>query len=99
MKIFKAIKGVQAQTQANWWLAFETNLQVMPVINKVDLPTAQPEVIKQQLKDTFDYPKEDITLVSHFIGETIIDMLVTYIVPDLGQNGPWHQKSLAGHCK
>lgn len=35
----------------------------MPVINKVDLPTAQPEVIKQQLKDTFDYPKEDITLV------------------------------------
>jgi translation elongation factor EF-4 len=55
---------VQAQTQANWWLAFETNLQVMPVINKVDLPTAQPEVIKQQLKDTFDYPKDDITLVS-----------------------------------
>lgn len=55
---------MQAQTQANWWLAFETNLQVMPVINKVDLPTAQPEVIKQQLKDTFDYPKDDITLVS-----------------------------------
>jgi translation elongation factor EF-4 len=55
---------VQAQTQANWWLAFETNLQVMPVINKVDLPTAQPEVIKQQLKDTFDYPIDDITLAS-----------------------------------
>lgn len=36
----------------------------MPVINKVDLPTAQPQVIKQQLKDTFDYPIDDITLVS-----------------------------------
>jgi elongation factor 4 len=85
--VVDAIKGVQAQTQANWWLAFETNLQVMPVINKVDLPTAQPEVIKQQLKDTFDYPIDDITLISAKTGlgiKNLLPAIVNKIPPPKG---------------
>jgi translation elongation factor EF-G len=63
----KASKGVQAQTQANWWLAFEANLHIIPALNKIDLITAQPKVVKQQLKQLFDHNEDEILMVSLFI--------------------------------
>ena len=46
-----ASQGVEAQTLANTWLALEANLEIIPVLNKVDLPASEPERIKTQIKD------------------------------------------------
>ncbi len=53
-------QGVQAQTVANFFLAFELDLAVIPVLNKIDLPGAQPEAVKQQLKALFDIEPETV---------------------------------------
>ena len=47
-------QGVQAQTMANFYLAFDQDLTIIPVLNKIDLPTAQPEQVMQQLTNLFD---------------------------------------------
>ena len=49
-----ASQGVQAQTVANFYLAFSQGLSLLPVINKVDLPSAEPERALEQIKDTFE---------------------------------------------
>lgn len=48
--VVDAAQGVQAQTLANVYLAIENDLEILPVLNKVDLPSAQPEVVKKKLK-------------------------------------------------
>lgn len=48
--VVDAAQGVQAQTLANVYLALENDLEILPVLNKVDLPSAQPEVVKKKLK-------------------------------------------------
>ena len=45
-----ASQGVEAQTLANSWLAIEADLEIIPVLNKIDLPSAEPERIKKQIK-------------------------------------------------
>ncbi|KAK1563712.1 hypothetical protein Q3G72_031618 [Acer saccharum] len=52
--VVDAAQGVQAQTVANFYLAFESNLTIIPVINKIDQPTADPDRVKAQLKSMFD---------------------------------------------
>lgn len=59
-----AAQGVQAQTMANFYLAFEQDLTIIPVINKVDLPTADPERIKKQFETLFDFKPEEIIAAS-----------------------------------
>ena len=54
-----AAQGVEAQTVANAHLAVSKNLEIIPVINKVDLPSAQPEVCKRQIEDILAIPAED----------------------------------------
>lgn len=49
-----AVQGVQAQTVANFYLAFESGLTIVPVMNKIDLPTARPDEIASQLQLAFD---------------------------------------------
>lgn len=56
-------QGVQAQTVANFYLAFEADLTIIPVLNKIDLKGAQPEVVCQQINSLFDLPKEDVLQV------------------------------------
>lgn len=55
-----AAQGVQAQTMANFFLAFEEDLTVIPVLNKIDLPTADPERVTKQIVSLFDFRSEDI---------------------------------------
>lgn len=55
--------GVQAQTVANFYLAFGKDLIIIPVINKIDLKNADPERVCAQLKSLFDIEKEDIIKV------------------------------------
>ena len=49
--VVDAAQGVQAQTLANVYLAIENDLEILPVLNKVDLPSAQPEVVKKEIED------------------------------------------------
>jgi GTP-binding protein LepA len=59
-----ATQGVQAQTMANFYLAFDQNLAIVPVINKIDLPGADIERIEKELKQLFDFDSKDIVLAS-----------------------------------
>ena len=70
-----AAQGVQAQTMANFYLAFEQDLTIVPVINKVDLPTADVERVIKQMNTLFDFAQEEIILASAKSGIGIQDIL------------------------
>lgn len=59
-----AAQGVQAQTMANFFLAFEEDLTIIPVLNKIDLPAADPERITKQVTSLFDFKPEDVIAAS-----------------------------------
>lgn len=71
--------GVQAQTIANYHLAATKNLKVVPVLNKIDLPNADPEKVAQDLFTLFGIPKEDVLQVSAKLGTGIESVLVNII--------------------
>ena len=58
-----ANQGVQAQTYANFFLAFGNDLVVIPVLNKIDLKNAKPEIVEEQLHRLFDIDKKDVLRV------------------------------------
>ncbi|MGZ6254608.1 MAG: translation elongation factor 4 [Candidatus Chromulinivorax sp.] len=70
-----ASQGVEAQTMANFYLAFEQNLKVLPVVNKIDLPTANIEKVTQELHQLFDFDENDAILTSAKSGIGITDVL------------------------
>src|SRR5579871_2365897 len=70
-----AAQGVQAQTMANFYLAFEQDLTIIPVMNKIDLPTADPERVTNELHNLFDFMPEDIVKASAKVGIGIDDIL------------------------
>jgi len=72
--VVDACQGIQAQTMANFYLALDSGLEVIPVINKIDLPTANVEMVKKQLKDTFGFHPDDCVLVSAKTGIGIPDI-------------------------
>lgn len=74
-----AVKGVQAQTVANFYLALQHNLKIVPVVNKIDLPTAQPEESKKMLELNFDIPRSSILSVSAASGIGIDDIFLNIV--------------------
>lgn len=70
-----ANQGVQAQTLANFFLAFEAQLAIVPILNKIDLPGAQPDVVANQMKNVFDMNPKDILRVSAKTGFGVEDVL------------------------
>lgn len=62
--VVDAAQGIEAQTLANLYLALENNLTIIPVINKIDLPNADPEKVKQELVDTLGFDENEIILTS-----------------------------------
>jgi len=74
-----AAQGIQAQTVANVYLAIEQGIELIPVLNKVDLPTARVEEITKELDDAFGFKKEEIILVSAKTGVGV-DILLREIV-------------------
>ena len=62
--VVDAAQGIEAQTLANLYLALENNLTIIPVINKIDLPNADPEKVKQELIDTLGFDENEIILTS-----------------------------------
>ena len=73
--IVDASQGIEAQTLANVYLALEHDLEILPVINKIDLPSAQPEVVKQEIEDEIGLDTEGCPLVSAKQGIGIEDVL------------------------
>ncbi|MFC1854700.1 translation elongation factor 4 [Candidatus Dependentiae bacterium] len=70
-----AAQGVQAQTMANFFLAFEQDLAIIPVLNKVDLPNANPERVKEEISQCFDLEKKNILSCSAKTGKGVDDVL------------------------
>jgi GTP-binding protein LepA len=85
--VVDASQGVEAQTLANAFLALENNLEIIPVINKIDLPSAEPEVVKQQIEHAIGFPPTDAILVSAKLGtgvEDVLEAIVKKIPPPKG---------------
>ncbi|MBM18348.1 MAG: elongation factor 4 [Epsilonproteobacteria bacterium] len=77
-----AAQGVQAQTMANFYLAFEQDLKILPVLNKIDLPNANPERVIKELDTLFDFTDNDVLTCSAKTGigiDTILQNIVTGI--------------------
>lgn len=62
--VVDAAQGIEAQTLANLYLALDNDLKIIPVINKIDLPNADPDKVKQELIDTFGFSEDEIILTS-----------------------------------
>ena len=73
--VVDAAQGVEAQTLANLFLAVESDLEIIPVINKIDLPSAQLDVVSQQLTDLIGCDPEEIIKVSAKTGEGVKELL------------------------
>ncbi|HHX50348.1 MAG TPA: elongation factor 4 [Clostridia bacterium] len=85
--IVDAAQGIEAQTLANVYLALEHDLEIIPVINKIDLPNAEPERIKQELEEIIGLDGEGVILASAKTGEgvrEILDSIVNRIPPPGG---------------
>ncbi len=77
--VVDATQGVEAQTIANMYLALDNNLVIIPVINKIDLPSADIKKTKQELIDTFGFKDEEIILTSAKTGEGIKELVEALI--------------------
>src|SRR3954449_1107813 len=73
--VVDASQGVEAQTLANTYLALHHNLEIIPVINKIDLPSAEPERIKEQIEQIIGLPADDAVLTSAKNGIGVKDVL------------------------
>ena len=90
--VVDASQGVEAQTLANVYLAIDNNLEILPVINKVDLPNARPDEVKKQIEDIIGIPAEDAPCISAKTGlnvDEVLERIVTDIPAPTGdENAP-----------
>ena len=73
--VVDATQGIEAQTLANVYLALDNDLAIIPVINKIDLPSAQPELVKQEIEDELGLPAETAPCISAKNGTNIREVL------------------------
>lgn len=73
--VVDATQGIEAQTLANLYLALDANLKIIPVINKIDLPNADPERVKDELVNTIGFERDEIILCSGKTGEGVVELL------------------------
>ena len=90
--VVDAAQGVEAQTLANVYLAIENNLEILPIINKIDLPAAEPEKVKREIEDIIGLPADDAVLASAKNGigiENILEAIVQRIpAPNYDESAP-----------
>ena len=85
--IVDASQGVEAQTLANVYQAIEVDHEIVPVLNKIDLPAAEPERVKQQVEDVIGLDTKNALEISAKTGigiETVLEAIVTQLPPPLG---------------
>ena len=81
--VVDASQGIEAQTLANTYLAVDAGLEIVPVVNKIDLPSADPERVKTEIEDIIGIPADEAPLVSAKTGKNVKDVLesIVKIVP------------------
>lgn len=85
--VVDATQGVEAQTLANVYLAMDNNLEILPLINKIDLPSADPEHAKKEIEDVIGIPAYEAVLASAKTGvgvKDILEQIVNYVAPPTG---------------
>ncbi|MCQ2440650.1 MAG: translation elongation factor 4 [Clostridia bacterium] len=91
--VVDASQGIEAQTLANTYLAVDHGLEILPVINKIDLPSAEPERIKGEIEDIIGIPADEAPLISAKTGlnvEQVLEQIVKYIPAPKGErNAPF----------
>lgn len=85
--IVDASQGIEAQTLANTYLAIEQDLEVVPVINKIDLPSARPDEAKEEIESVIGIPADDAPCISAKMGiniEAVLEQIVKCVTPPKG---------------
>lgn len=85
--VVDAAQGIEAQTLANTYLAMEHDLEIVPVINKIDLPSARPDEVKKEIEDVIGIDGENAPLISAKNGiniEEVLEKIVELIPPPAG---------------
>jgi GTP-binding protein LepA len=88
--VVDASQGVEAQTLANVYQAIDNNHEVVPVLNKVDLPAAEPDKVKQQIEDVIGLDASNAILISAKTGqniEEVLEAIITRLPPPKGDRG------------
>jgi GTP-binding protein LepA len=88
--VVDASQGVEAQTVANVYMAIAGNLEIVPVLNKVDLPTAEPELVRQEIEEIIGLPADDALMVSGKTGlgvPELLESLIKKVPPPKGDPG------------
>ena len=90
--VVDSTQGVEAQTLANVYLALDNNLEILPVINKIDLPSARPDEVKEEIENIIGIPAKDAPCISAKTGlnvEEVLERIVTDIpAPSGDENSP-----------
>lgn len=90
--VVDASQGIEAQTLANLYLALESDLVILPIINKIDLPSAQPDLVAKEISNLLGIPQEEILQISAKSGlnvENVLETIVRQIPPPKsGMEGP-----------
>ena len=108
--VVDASQGVEAQTLANVYQALDNDLEIVPVLNKVDLPAAEPDKVKQQIEDVIGLDASDAILISAKTGlnvRAVLEAIVTRLPPPKGDAAAplkallvdsWYDAYLASSC-
>jgi len=86
--VVDATQGVEAQTLANVYLAIDNDLSIIPIINKIDLPSARPDLVKQEIKDRIGLMVDDAIMISAKTGlnvEAVLESIVKNVPPPNGE--------------
>ena len=90
--VVDATQGVEAQTLANVYMALEHNLEIIPVINKIDLPSARPDEVRQEIEEVIGLDASQAPLISAKVGlgiDEVLESIVTMMPPPTGdENAP-----------
>ena len=87
--VVDAAQGIEAQTLANVYLALDNNLEILPVINKIDLPSAEPERVRQEIEEVIGLDASDAVLASAKAGigiKDILEQIVKKVPPPTGDS-------------
>ena len=86
--VVDAAQGIEAQTLANVYLALEHDLSLVPVVNKIDLPSANPEGVVKEIEDVIGLPRDEVLLVSAKEGtgiDEVLEAIVRHVPPPSGE--------------
>ncbi len=99
--VVDATQGIEAQTLANLYLALEADLELIPVINKIDLPAAQPDLVAEEVEKLIGIPAEDVIPISAKTGdniEAVLEAIVQRVPPPQGNlDAPLHALVFDSH--